>query len=207
MTSRLLFLLFIPLLIAPVVCAKDLGVYGRVYPIEENDLLSVLTARAQAQLDSGKWNARVEEWRDQAREQANRPAGRKLPRATETRSHLFDPSIMVPEDIRDANGQLLRAAGTVVNPLSYISLSRNLVFIDGDDPEQIDWMLQLTAPEPDRFKVILTNGAVIELMKTLNRRLFFDQQQLYSEKLSISALPALVTQQDLYLRIDEIALP
>lgn len=207
MFARLLLPLFISMLVSPIVFARDLGVFGRVYPIEENDLLSVLTSRAQAQLDSGQWDTRVEAWRHQAREQANRPTGIKLPRAKETRSHLFDPSIIVPEDIKDAKGQLIRAAGTQVNPLSYISLSRQLVFIDGDDPAQVDWMLQLTAPEPDRFKVILTNGAVIDLMKNLNRRLFFDQQQVYSEKLSIKSLPALVYQQALYLRIDEVAIP
>lgn len=186
--------------------AKDLGVHGRVYEIQENDLLSVLQSRAQAELDSGKWAKRVEEWQGQAKQQANRPNGIILPRATETTSHLYDPSIIVPKDIKDSNGLLLRAAGSQVNPLSYISMTRNLVFIDGDDRAQVDWMVQLTGTEPGRYKIILTQGSVIDLMKELNRQLFFDQKQVYTRKMGIKSLPVLVYQSGLYLRIDEVAI-
>ena len=186
--------------------AKDLGVHGRVYEIQENDLLSVLQSRAQAELDSGKWAKRVEEWQGQAKQQANRPNGIILPRATETTSHLYDPSIIVPKDIKDTNGLLIRAAGSQINPLSYISMTRNLVFIDGDDRAQVDWMVQLTGSEPGRYKIILTQGSVIDLMKELNRQLFFDQKQVYTQKMNIKSLPALVYQSGLHLRIDEVAI-
>jgi conjugal transfer pilus assembly protein TraW len=86
-------------------------------------------------------------------------------------------------------------------------MTRHLVFIDGDDRAQIDWMVELTASEPDRYKVILTNGAIVDLMKALNQRLFFDQNQVYTKKMDIKSLPALVYQSGLYLRIDEVAIP
>jgi len=201
--QHLVFLLILPSLLH----AKDLGVHGRVYEIKENDLLAVLQSRAQDELDSGGWQKRVEKWRDQARSQAARPAGIALPRATETTSHLYDPSLVAPYDIKDANGFILHQAGIRINPLSYITMTRHLLFIDGDDQAQIDWMMRTTKSEPDRFKVILTQGNVIDLMTSLDRRLFFDQKQQYIEKLSINTLPALVYQQDLFLRIDEVAIP
>ena len=202
-----LFLIIQLLLLSPCAFAKDLGIHGRVYDIEENDLLKVLQSRAQAEMDSGNWDTRVEEWRDQAKQQANRPKGIHLPRATKITSHLYDPSIIVPKDIVDTSGRLIQPAGTKANPFNYISMTRHLIFIDGDDRDQVDWMLEVTASEPDRFKVILTQGAVIELMKALDRRLFFDQQQIYTEKLAIQSLPALVYQEGLFLRIDEVAIP
>jgi conjugal transfer pilus assembly protein TraW len=206
MNKKLLLIMSI-FMLTPSAFAKDLGVHGRVYEIQENDLLSVLKSRAQAELDSGKWDTRVDEWRTQAKQQVNRPSGISLPRAVETTSHLYDPSIIVPKDIVDNSGQVIQVAGTKANPLNYISMTRQMVFIDGDDREQVDWMLGLTESEPDRFTVILTQGTVIELIKELNRRLFFDQQQIYAKKLSIKSLPALVYQQGLFLRIDEVALP
>jgi hypothetical protein len=44
-------------------------------------------------------------------------------------------------------------------------------------------------------------------MKALNQRLFFDQNQVYTKKMDIKSLPALVYQSGLYLRIDEVAIP
>ncbi len=207
MPRKTILHLCILIILPSLLQAKDLGVHGRVYEIKENDLLTVLQSRAQGELDSGEWNKRVEKWRDQAKKQASRPAGIVLPRATETTSHLYDPTLVVPDDIKDANGFILHRAGTRINPLSYITMTRHLLFIDGDDKAQIDWMMQTTKSEPERFKVILTRGNVIDLMTSLDRRLFFDQKQQYIEKLSINTLPALVYQQDLYLRIDEVAIP
>ncbi len=85
-------------------------------------------------------------------------------------------------------------------------MSRQLLFIDGDDVEQVEWMVQITRDNPNGFKVILTNGAVIDLMNQLQRRLYFDQNQQLIEKLNIQRLPSHVYQEGLYLRIDEVAL-
>jgi conjugal transfer pilus assembly protein TraW len=207
MLSKTILHLCILLIMPSLAQAKDLGVHGRVYGIKENDLLTVLQSRAQGELDSGEWDKRVKKWRDQAKKQTSRPAGILLPRATEITSHLYDPTLVVPDDIKDANGFILHRAGTRINPLSYITMTRHLLFIDGDDQEQIDWMMQTTKSEPERFKVVLTQGNVIDLMTSLDRRLFFDQKQQYVQKLSINSLPALVYQQGLYLRIDEVAIP
>lgn len=204
---KILPIIIISLLQASTAFAKDLGVHGRVYDIAEENLLNVLLKKAQGEIDSGKWAKRVEGWQKQAKKQVARPRGIALPRATKTTSHLYDPSIVVPKDITDANGQLIRAKGSQINPLNYISMTRTLVFIDGDDREQVDWMMSQTASQPDRYKVILTQGNVLDLAKSLKRRLFFDQRQVYTEKLSIKSLPAVVYQDGLYLRIDEVALP
>ena len=204
---KYLYVIAIGILLMPTVYAKDLGVHGRVYEIAEENLLQVILSRAQAEVDSGNWAKRVEGWQKQAKKQAARPRGIALPRAQKTTSHLYDPSIIVPQDIRDANGRLIRAKGTHVNPLDYISMSRTLVFIDGDDQKQVDWMMSQTSEQPDRYKVILTQGNVIDLAKSLKRRLFFDQRQTYTQKLAIKTLPAVVYQDGLYLRVDEVALP
>ncbi len=203
---------YLPILFALVfhlgtVYAKDLGVHGRVYEIAEENMLKVLMKRAQAQVDSGEWDKRVEQWRKKAKQQVARPHGIVLPRAKKTTSHLFDPSIIVPKDIKDAAGQLIRAKGTRINPLTYVSMSQTLVFIDGDDTKQIDWIKKSTAQQPDKYRIILTNGPVIDLSKQLKRKLFFDQRQYYIKKLAIKSLPAIVYQQGMYLRIDEVAMP
>lgn len=186
--------------------ALDLGVHGRLYPIDEQNLIEAIQANAQADIDSGAWKKRTEQWRKKARYQVNRPNGIQLPRTAKTSSRLFDPSVVFPDDIKDAEGNLIYSAGRPVNPLSYISWSRQLIFIDGDDREQIDWMISVTQLKPSQYKVVLTNGPVMDLMNELNQRLYFDQNQNLVRRLNIQSLPARVYQQGLYLRIDEVKL-
>jgi len=188
------------------VVARDLGVRGRLYPLAEEDLLVVLMQQAQDEVDSGRWEQQVKQWRQKAQEQVARPVGVALPRADRTRTHYYNPSVVAPADIRDAEGRLIHAAGTQVNPLDYVSMTRSLLFIDGDDPEQVEWVRRLTEQNPDGYKVILTQGAILELSESLNQWLYFDQRQVYTRKLSISTLPARVYQEGRLLRIDELNL-
>ncbi len=197
--------LLIALLTALPCSARDLGTHGRVYPLVEEDLVEVMMAKAQAEVDSGQWARQIDEWRDQARERAARPKGIVLPRAEQDRSFHYDPSIIVSHDIRDAAGVLIYPKGTQVNPLDFVSMTQGLILIDGDDPEQIDWMLELK--DLDAFKVVLTNGPILDLMQRLNHRLYFDQHQRLVNKFGVRALPVRIYQDGArYLRVDEVAL-
>ena len=67
-------------------------------------------------------------------------------------------------------------------------------------------MISVTQLKPSQYKVVLTNGPVMDLMNELNQRLYFDQNQNLVRRLNIQSLPARVYQQGLYLRIDEVKL-
>src|SRR3546814_13619204 len=49
------------------------------------------------------------------------------------RSWDYDPSIAIERDIRDQKGNLIAAAGHRVNPLDFVEIRQDLVFVDGDD--------------------------------------------------------------------------
>ena len=55
-----------------------------------------------------------------------------------------------------------------------------------------------------RLKVILTGGSYLDLMRRWKHPVFFDQQGSLAEKLGIRHVPALVSQEDRRLRIDEL---
>jgi conjugal transfer pilus assembly protein TraW len=199
------WILLIALFIALPCPAHDLGTYGRVYPLVEEDLVEVMMARAQAEVDSGQWERTIEAWREKARARAARPKGIILPRAQQERSFHYDPSIVVSHDIKDASGALLYPKGTQVNPLDFVSMTQGLILIDGDDPEQLDWMLGLD--DLAAFKVVLTNGPILDLMKRLNHRLYFDQHQRLVNKFGVKALPVRIYQDGpRYLRVDEVVI-
>jgi hypothetical protein len=80
---------------------------------------------------------------------------------------------MMERDIRDQKGNLIAAAGQRINPLDFVSVRQDLVFIDGDDPAQTAWAIEHYSDI--KAKIILVNGSPVELMTAKKRRFYFDQ--------------------------------
>ena len=191
--------------------ARDYGVAGALFPVVEPDLLATIHARLTTLEQTGATRRLNAELQRRSIARVNRPAPVEgLTRAEAPRSWLFDPAIVLADDISDDRGRLIMARGTRVNPLDSVALRQALVFFDGDDPAQLAWALQRAANKPPGAKpakLILVRGAPLELMRTRQRRFYFDQGGTLIRHFSIRALPALVEQQGRQLRISEIALP
>lgn len=183
--------------------AQDLGRLGPVYPVAEPDLVRALRARARERVASGAWEREMEAFRERAAGRAMAPPGRHLPRAIDPRRRLFNPSMVLPEDVRDQRGRLLYAAGTTVNPLDYRSLTTRIAFFDGTDNAQKAWARGLLAG-PRRVTPVLVDGPVGELMAEWGQRLFFDQHGRLVAHFGIERLPSLVYQEDRHLVIEEV---
>lgn len=184
--------------------ARDYGQRGAVFPVIERDLLDQIHSRLTQMEKSGETARLNQELKRRTIARVSRPgpvAG--LIRAHESRSWPFDPTITLAADIRGANGELIHAAGTRVNPLDSVKLRADLLFLDGDDPAQIHWALR----QEVNTKLILVKGAPLELMKARQRRFYFDQGGKLTEKFGITAVPARVRQNGRVLEISEIALP
>jgi len=178
-----------------VLPARDLGVAGPVYPITEQDMLVTIEQRLKSMEESGelaRYQAYVEH-----------PKGVHLPRAKKTRIYYVDPSLTVPYDIRDHEGRLFHPAGTTVDPLDYITLSKRLLCFDGDDPAQVEWVRSMFEKNPTKIKPILTNGPILALMKEWQARLHLDQRGQLVERLGIQGIPAVVEQDGKQLRVEE----
>ena len=62
--------------------------------------------------------------------------------AVRERSWIFDPAMQVGHDILDNKGHVIARAGQRVNPLDFVAIRQKLVFIDGDDRDQVNWALR-----------------------------------------------------------------
>ena len=180
--------------------AKDLGVRGATWPVDEPDLLAQIEARLVEMERSGAL-ARFE---DGARERARRRLEEPDPvpgiaPAREERSRLFDPSITVARDIRTADGVLIAAAGTRVNPLERTALARDLLFVDGRRPAEIAWALAHDRPT----KIVLLAGRPLDFMRRHGRPFFFDQGGRLAARFGLSLTPSVVVQDGTRLRITE----
>ena len=186
------------------VLARDYGQRGTVFPVIERDLLEQIHSRLTHMERSGETARLNEDLKRRTIARVGRPdpvAG--IVRASEARRWHFDPTITLAADIRGAKGELIHAAGTRVNPLDSVGLRADLLFLDGDDPDQLTWALKQDA----NAKLILMKGAPLELMKAQQRRFYFDQGGKLTERFGIRSVPARVRQQGRLLEVSEIALP
>lgn len=201
---RRAILLPLALTLAGPVQARDYGQQGTVFPVIERDLLEQIHARLIAMEQSGETARLNEELRRRTVARVERPepvAG--LVRAEAARQWLFDPTITLETDIRGAKGELIHARGTRINPLDSVQLRADLLFFDGDDPDQLAWALR----QSPGAKLILVRGAPLQLMKARQRRFYFDQGGKLSAHFAIRAVPARVRQQGRLLEVSEIVLP
>jgi conjugal transfer pilus assembly protein TraW len=182
--------------------AKDYGKQGNTFEIQEQDLLEVIQDRLK-EIDAEKWQ---NDFKQRVVRSVHRPAPTRLPYARENQIRYHDPSITLQRDHADNRGFIFAKKGTKINPLEKASLASKLVFINGDSRVQLNWALERHRENKGLTKIILLDGAVIDLMNETNVRLYFDQKGLLARKFNLQNTPALISQENNLLKIEEVAL-
>jgi conjugal transfer pilus assembly protein TraW len=177
--------------------AKDCGVCGHLFPIEEESFLEHLKDKLE-NLSEEELNNTLGNVREKQKSLITNPQSLDLSRATHYRSFSYDPSITAKIDIEDHAGNIVIAKGTHYNPLASHSLPSPLLFFDATDPDQLDWAKENSG------EWILTKGKPLDLEKRENRPVYFDQFGMLCSKLGIKALPARLFQKDKELFVEEI---
>lgn len=184
--------------------AVDLGTIGPTYGIAEPHLLADIEKRLREKERSGELQRLMDEAQARGINAVRQPAPVQGLHATEAaRTFYVDPSFTLDRNVTDASGRLLFAAGTRKNPLEVVSLSTRLLFFDARDQRQVTQARRLMAGEA-RIKPILTGGSYLDLMKAWRRPVYYDQQGVLTRRLGIRQVPALVSQEGLRLRVDEL---
>ena len=191
--------------------ARDLGVIGPVHQIAEQDMLEWIHARLGALEASGELARRQHEAQARALASIRTPASvQGLRTAQVAREYLFDPSVRFDEPVLDEKGRVVVPGGTMANPLNVVSMRSTWLFFDGRDPRQVALAgveLAAAGRAGRVFKPILVAGSPVELSERWRTQVYFDQGGLMVRRLGISAVPARVTQQGQYLRVQEFPAP
>lgn len=184
--------------------AGPLGVYGNVWEIAEQSGIDQIKGRISAMERDGSLKKRLESWRDDTVSGlVNQPPVAGLSTASRPRTWLFDPSVTYGNDVYDQNGRLLVPAGTTINPLNHISLTKGVLFIDARDSRQVTLAKKHVDANP-RDKVVLVAGSWVELQKAWQRQVYFDQRGMLTKRFGLKYVPALVTQKGLALEVKEM---
>lgn len=194
--------------IATCPLAKELGAVGNVWKIKERNLISVMKERLAKKFENKSEEEIQQELMDRIERRALRPdpvVG--ITKAKKTEIRYFDPSITIHRDIADHNGVVFAKAGQVYNPFDISGFTQTLIFVDGDDPEQLAWVKQFK-PKTLRSKIILVNGSIKDTETSLNQRVFFDQTGEITERFGITKVPSIIEDapEQKKLKITEVGL-
>lgn len=183
MTKGFLFLL---LCLSIQAQAYDLGVYGRTWDIQEIDLKQLIAEEMQ-QVDTRKiQNLFIK----QAENFGKNLDPNDLPKAKITKTFYVDPSISLTKDII-INGKILYKKGTVVNPLEVVRPTENMLFFNGDDPEQLNFALKSIKENPYHLMLVMTKGNPIKLANNIHRPIYYATQGIIS-RFHITHVPSLL---------------
>ncbi|WP_229205745.1 type-F conjugative transfer system protein TraW [Duganella sp. Leaf126] len=187
--------------------ATDYGKIGPTYPVREPDMLAWIEQRVAAKVASGEALRHQQQQAEKISHKLHNPEPlRSVTRASKSRTVYYDPTFVVEENVTDDSGRILVLAGTTINPLERVGLSRPLVFFDARDKNQVAFAKRYLDGRAGLAKPILVGGSYFELMKQWQTPVYFDQQSALIRKLGIRHVPAIVVQDGKRLRIDEIAL-
>ncbi len=173
----------------------DYGLYGRVYPIREEDILKVFVSK-QKEVEE-----RLKERLSGIRKRMlvlTKYDGR-FEHAREERVYYINPKLILTEDIYDHQGNILFPGGAVFDPTKYVKLGR-YVIIDGNSQKQVEFALK-----GDFKKIILISGDLERLIKTYKRPFYFANDELI-ERFKIKRVPAVIEGEGEYVKVTEKAL-
>lgn len=197
------------ILFSQTVYAQDMGQYGTTFRIAEMDMRVYIQKRLQALQISGQLALYQNQLTKRAKAHVLRPdpvVG--IVHTIHERIFYYDPTFELHHAIRDALGQILVPAGKKVNPLKIISFHRILLFFDGDDKRQIQWVKQqfIQYQNSTDIKPIAISGNIKKMSHLLSTHVYFDQNGFLVRKLGILHVPCRVTPDHLRLKLHEILL-
>lgn len=180
---------------------KDYGVKGHVFAIQEESMLDMIKDRLAKAESSGALKKMQKQFQQKVTARLLKPkAVSGISRTVEPRIFYVDPTYTQSKDIKDAEGNILVLAGTTVNPLEELNWGEPFIFIDGENQEQVEWARR------QQGKIILVNGSVLEISDQISRAVYFDQGGSLIDKFGIKHTPAIVGQEGLRLKIEEVKL-
>ena len=191
------------LVLASPAQAVDYGVFGALFAVEEPSVLDTILGRLSEMEANGELAQMQKDMQDKARARIARPIPVPgLRKADVYRSYNVDLSITLDRDLADHRGVVFARAGTRVNPLDHSRFQQRLVFIDGDDPDQVAFAVALAREEP--VKLILVNGAPLELTEAHQMLFYFDQGGVIAARFGLTVVPSVVSRADPVMRVEEI---
>ena len=178
---------------------KDLGVYGKLYEIGEEDMLSYVKRKA-GEIDMQVLHESISKKAEKSYPQHS-SVSLNVPSATEEQVRYVDPSVNVRNPLYNHTGEMIFPAGTV-NPFDHVSLSKNILMLR---EEQIEMALEEIGKKGGSLIIILTDGD-IRRASLLAGQIVYKANPFILRRLKVEKVPSLVEQEGGKFRVREVVL-
>ena len=172
--------------------AKNLGNYGQVFSIAEEDIRDFMMRRLQFMDKSGELAQAQKEIQSRVSSHVLRPTPLNLPTTLRPKRFHVDPTVIVNHDIFTSDGMRIAQKGTRLNPFDHVSFRKTLFFFDADDKKQVKWV-KAHYQNYDHVKFILTGGEITKAADIFGR-IYFDLGGNLCKRLHIEHVPSVVRQ-------------
>ena len=179
---------------------KDLGSFGRTYPIAEKDALTEIEERAR-QVD---WNKVLD--KKKLENYQGPPDRESLPQAKRNRNFLVDMTYTTEIDVPDGKGEILYPKGYTFNPLDYVTYPKTIVVINGNDRGQVAWFKDSEYNQRLDVTLLITEGAFGTISKQIDRTVSYANNKIIS-RFQLKAVPSIIRQKGRLMEVSEVALP
>lgn len=187
---------------SPAVHAQNIGQYGQVFPVVEEDIRQWIMKRLHAMQDNGELLRHQKEIEQRVAKHIIRPTPLQLPTTKKPKTFRIDPSVVVSNDVWTPEGVLLAKKGMTMNPFNHVTFSKTLFFFNADDAKQVTWARKHYS-DYGQVKFILTSGDIREAAIRFGR-IYFDLNGLITSQLHVTHVPSVVNQDGLFWKVVEI---
>jgi conjugal transfer pilus assembly protein TraW len=180
--------------------AKDLGSFGRTYPVAEKDALTEIEDRA-GQVD---WKKVLD--KKKIENYQGPPDKGSLPRAQLKMVRQVDMAYTTEIDVPDGKGGILYPKGYTFNPLDYVTYPKTIVVINGNDKGQVDWFKDSEYSQRLDVTLLITEGPFGIISKQINRTVSYVNNKIIS-RFQLKAVPSIIRQKGRMMEVIEIVVP
>lgn len=193
-------MVIIALAVSLATTGQNLGTYGEVFEIEEEDCLDMIHRKLRENKHKGVDISEAPELVTKLAKRLKPVEG--ITETEEARKFKYDPSIVLNRDLKNTKGIVFARKGERINPLDKVSLSKPIVFIDGTKEKHIKYAASQLRMNV-LTKVVLIRGSPFQAGHEIKMLIpeifqsevtFFDQHGLLTKKLGVKHVPAIVYQ-------------
>jgi len=134
-----------------------------------------------------------------------KPELRKLTAAKKHKVFYPDMTYTVPEDIKDARGQIMYAKGFKFNPADYVHMQQEIVIIDASNKVELEWAKKNNYLDSSKYMVLLADGNAFEITEEFKKPAYYLTKEV-ADKFQIQKTPSLIKQIENKIKVSEICL-
>lgn len=179
---------------------------GDIFEFAENDMLKDITNVIQSK--KPELEQKIKDIKEANKEKINNYKPKDMITLESAfKDNIFYPDMTYtnPDDIYDNNGKILYPKGFKFNPLDYQTLHYQMIVINGNNQEEINWLIRNNYTDNIKYKILLSDGNYQEVSKLLNQPVFYAIPKI-TDKFNLKYTPSVITQIGNKIEVKEICI-